>query len=248
LKWHCRATTAQPRWITGAVVSRNKWWKMIVWRSVRKPLFFVYASLLLLLTGLFIYSISRGGVVSAQRTTWFDEARGRKLLIEVYSSRGMLGIHIERSTWDLTHPVFDLGIPLQGGPATRARQATPDEVRARNQPGWTIQTRTRRIPVTFWWIGWTYFSLGGGHRFYTDNSGRMIDVWSAWFPLAIPLLVLGAVGFIRFRHWQIRRKRGLKGLCERCGYDLRASFDRCPECGTLVPRPPKGVAISDLLR
>ena len=59
------------------------------------------------------------------------------------------------------------------------------------------------------------------------KSGMVIFIVPFWLPTALFGTLFCVVGMPYHR----RRKRKKLGLCLKCGYDLRASKDRCPECG-----------------
>ena len=63
-------------------------------------------------------------------------------------------------------------------------------------------------------------------RSYMDGRMYSIPIWS------IALVSALASGLLTILPLHRRRKRKKLGLCANCGYDLRASKDRCPECGT----------------
>ena len=56
---------------------------------------------------------------------------------------------------------------------------------------------------------------------------RLLTLFATAVAIAIPSII----GF-RMSRQAIRLR---EGLCVKCGYDLRASTHRCPECGSPVP-------------
>ena len=82
---------------------------------------------------------------------------------------------------------------------------------------------------TFWRRPFTY-----------DSIRVTVPLW----PLTL-LTLLPALRFARYKyHERITRRRIRRGCCVVCGYDLRATPDRCPECGvvpelraSMIPSP-----------
>lgn len=78
-------------------------------------------------------------------------------------------------------------------------------------------------------------------EWYMSDVARFPDGASTYSSYAVRIpfwLVLGLVAAVP-SFYAIRCARrlwhGVPGLCGKCGYDLRASKDRCPECGEPIP-------------
>ena len=88
---------------------------------------------------------------------------------------------------------------------------------------------------------WGGFFFGRRHVTTPSAEGlHAVQSARACAPLwpAAPLLAAMPAGWLG-RRWRARRSRRARdtGLCPSCAYDLRASPERCPECGAAAVSP-----------
>jgi hypothetical protein len=133
-----------------------------------------------------------------------------------------------------------LMVAARGGRLVIIQDARPEYSRWRPTE-WRV-TRHPRIDNPFgpsyvllygWDGGFPGFRYAG---FRTVGYGRMIVVHLGYLVGVFALAPLTWVAALRQRRRRARRARS--GLCPSCGYDLRATPDRCPECGWATNRAP----------
>jgi len=82
--------------------------------------------------------------------------------------------------------------------------------------------------------------FGYTHMTSTNPAQVVADGTIIMFPHWFVLLLAALAPAIYLRRWLRRRTtefRAAHGLCLRCGYDMRVSPERCPECGFEKPIP-----------
>jgi hypothetical protein len=155
-------------------------------------------------------------------------------LIVISSAGWAVGMAINRWALPLNGP--RAGLLLQGDDQSLAvliRWGWPSREwmgRERVRAVGNIMNLEARSPRDNWGFG---FVLGG--RSWGGNDViivRHVGVALPWWYLLLLGLATPLEHFARWL-WSGRRSERWRraGLCVGCGYDLRASVDRCPECG-----------------
>jgi hypothetical protein len=191
-------------------------------------IFAILCVLLFLSAGMMWLSVSDGSTFLVRRTT------EGSLTTVVFSGTGVRLVHVDVDVGDSRW--FWVTLPPRGG--------LPDK------PFWMYQVSfgpTKRSE-----FAGVVFVRGTGTLVESNSSSihhpplkppaNPSSLWTLEFPWFYALLLTGVPPIVIFtlewRHTRLVQIRLATGLCLHCGYDLRASPGRCPECGAAVGYEP----------
>jgi hypothetical protein len=136
---------------------------------------------------------------------------------EITNPDGVLGLHLTSDS--LLYPIWSSAHGPYGWAFRRTAMPNRDRLSLYSES------------FNRWGFGFhrTKTRLGGAWRF-GDRSLLILYV-PFWFPvlITVPMPTYWAVRTL------LQRRHSREGLCPSCGYDLRATPGRCPECGTVPP-------------
>jgi hypothetical protein len=201
------------------------------WRFVPRRLFTFFSALssLLLCVAVCALWVRSYWVADVVERDAFSRRSGqsRRAVLRLHSLRGALLFNSERKTEQFTGPFV-----------IQDRQGIQRTVEGLPDDAWTKHAWRRYEPSAIvspyedhWWQ-----RLGFNAHGLTRVDQRRSGVTRLWGVRAPHWTMAAATGFPPLAFWWHRRRclrrfRTQHGLCPLCGYDLRATPTRCPECG-----------------
>lgn len=165
----------------------------------------VALSLLIFLVSIFLWGMS---CAEGQRLQHLRTGAGQSISMQaIVVGEGSIGLWMYRSGPGTSH----------GSPGEHEFALSP--------PG--------ELPAGF--LGFRISHESGSQPSFRDNTPTAYEYWYFMIPCALPVFVSGiAPAIVIYR--LVRQSRWVAaGKCARCGYDLRGSGGRCPECGLERP-------------
>ena len=176
-----------------------------------------------------------------QRKAW--AVRGERLHISEY-----------RLCWGQGNLQLFIRPQIVTDPPTVAQFATEFQRDGRPSTAWSVGRYEHPLePLESWAMRHKatttgYCGVGLWRQSYAPAWGDSFTYTTVFLPcwLLIALSAILPLNWLRRRITRsslVRRWRA-QGRCARCGYDLRASVGRCPECGTPIDTPKQTVSRS----
>jgi hypothetical protein len=155
------------------------------------------------------------------RSIWYDD----ELQIELDDSNGQMSYVLIGTCQGLSYLQFDhwLGAPMMSMKydTYELRSGLEVPATAKTEPLIDELSDVRRI---------------AGFGYLDDRSLGWMNIHKFVAPLWFFAGFFAILPALRIGRYVRRRREGRRGLCSCCGYDLRATPERCPECGAVPSR------------